>query len=435
MENKTESKDQSKEQSNLMKNKNFLYLIISKLISTTGTFVQSAALALFIIDKTESSVLFASVLMATLIPKVVVSPFCGVVVDWLDRKKLLVGLDMLSGALLIIVSFLISDSMVNLPLIYGVSIGLGLISAVYEPTTMAIMPGIVEKEDLDGANSMSMIIAALGNILGPVIGVALYSALGITVVFLVNGISFIIGALLEMLMVVTSENMTEEKRTLSKFKSDFSEGMSYIANHSRLKLIIICILIQNCFFNGATQVGIPFISRMDLKVSNSQFALIEVVLIIGVILGAVLSAKIRNDKSTDDLFVSMLRLISLSFLGIAVIAFGVLPDLTLSFYIVLGLFMVLGITSINVTIAFQSEIQKQVDNKFLGRISSLVLSLIMASIPLGQVLYGWMLNSMESFIPFVITSVVIMCVSAYYKKASKQILSFVKGEENYETTY
>lgn len=59
----------------------------SKLISTLGTFIQNTAFALYVLDKTQSSTLFATVLMATLIPKILVGLFCGVLVDWFDRKK------------------------------------------------------------------------------------------------------------------------------------------------------------------------------------------------------------------------------------------------------------------------------------------------------------------------------------------------------------
>lgn len=110
----------------IVKSKSFIILVLAKFISSIGTFVQSMAFALYVIDKTGSSILFASILMAALIPRVLLSPFCGVVVDWLNRKRLLVTLDLIIGSLLLIIALLIGSDEISLPIIYGIAIAVGL---------------------------------------------------------------------------------------------------------------------------------------------------------------------------------------------------------------------------------------------------------------------------------------------------------------------
>ncbi|QDQ02117.1 MFS transporter [Lysinibacillus fusiformis] len=405
----------------IFKSKSFIILILAKFISSVGTFVQSMAFALYVIDKTESSLQFASILMAALIPRVLLSPFCGVVVDWLNRKRLLVTLDFISGSLLIIIALVIGSGEISMPIIYGIAIALGIMSSFDEPMVMTIIPSIFKEEkDVSAANAVNMIVLALGNMIGPILGVLIYTNFGIGTVLLVNGTSFLFAALIQMFMQIPTDNVSDEKRTLKKFRVDFTEGIRYLWQDKRMKIILLCIIIQNCFFNGATQVGIPFISRVDLKVSNTQFALIEIVVILGVIFGASLSGLIKKKLTTDQLFVRMINIIGLAFLCIGIVVFGIINNLQVSFYLILALYLVLGITSINVSIAFQTELQKEVDNKFLGRISSIVIALIMASVPIGQGIYGWMFEVLPSEVPFIISAVVILAIAFSYRQVMKK---------------
>lgn len=163
-------------------------------------------------------------------------------------------------------------------------------SSFDEPMVMTIIPSIFKAEkDVAAANAVNMIVLALGNMIGPILGVLIYTNFGIAIVLIVNGISFLFAALIQLFMQIPTDNVSDEKRTLKKFRVDFTEGIRYILQDKRMKIILSCIIFQNCFFNGATQVGIPFISRVDLKVSNTQFAFIEIIVILGVVFGASLS--------------------------------------------------------------------------------------------------------------------------------------------------
>ena len=401
-----------KEKSNVLKNKSFIFLLISKFTSLIGTFVQSTAFALYVIDKTQDSMLFASILMATLIPKVILSPLCGVLVDWFDRKKLLIFLDVISGGILLLIGLTVGNDL-SVAMIAFICMLLGIINAMDEPTTMAIMPSIVSKENLQSGNAINMIVSSLGNIIGPILGAILYTAAGIRVTLIFNALSFLIGGLFNLFIKVDKFAVEDKIKSLGRFKSDLVDGFKYIWNEKRIVKIIVCIFIQNAFFNGATTVGIPFVAKTVFNVTNNEYAMIEVVVVFGVILGALFSGLMQKGISSDKLFVRMLGLISICFFSISVVCMGFLSA-KLAFYFMLGLYLLLGIASINITISFQSELQKEIKPEMLGRISSLVLALIMSSIPIGQFIYGLIFKWMNPAIPFVITAVIIFIITVYY---------------------
>jgi len=83
----------------LLKEKNFSLLMFGKFISLTGTQMQEFALSLYVLKITGSATLFASVIIVAMIPQLLLSPIAGVFADWLDRKKIIVYLDIISGIL------------------------------------------------------------------------------------------------------------------------------------------------------------------------------------------------------------------------------------------------------------------------------------------------------------------------------------------------
>lgn len=76
---------------------NLQFLMMWKFISLVGTQMQSFALSLYVYKKTDSASMFASVIVAALIPQILLSLIAEVFADWIDRKKIIVYLDILSG--------------------------------------------------------------------------------------------------------------------------------------------------------------------------------------------------------------------------------------------------------------------------------------------------------------------------------------------------
>lgn len=411
---------------NIIKNHNYYKLVGGKLFSIIGTFVQSTAFSLYIIDTLNDSLIFATILMSALIPRIVLGPLGGVFVDWFDRKKLLVGIDIASGLLLVSTAVLFGNNL-SLPVIYFICIGLGILNSIDDPLVMSLIPELVEEKDLSNANSINTFSSAIGNIIGPILGVVVYTNFGIESVLYFNGISFLLGAFLETAMKVRTNSIVTQKNFLS-FKNDFKEGLNYIFNNKLVFLIMSSIFIQNCFFNGATTVGIPYVARQVLKISNGQFASLEIILIVGTILGLVVSPKISGNYPLVKIFPRLLLGISGCFLLIGLICLLLGEAQQVSFYLILVVYTVLGALSINMNISFQTEMQKIVDSEMFGRVSSLILSLIMASVPLGQLLYGYLYRVMNPSVPFLLTFSVIVVVSIVFSLVAKNN-SFVVSED------
>lgn len=141
---------------NLLKDKNFSLLMFGKITSLIGSYMQSFALSLFVLNTTGSASKFASILAVALIPELILAPFAGVIVDWFDRKKILIALDLASGGVVTIfaIIYFVSGEM-PLIYIYILVITLSLISTIDNPTLQTIIPTITKKKDLVEANALN----------------------------------------------------------------------------------------------------------------------------------------------------------------------------------------------------------------------------------------------------------------------------------------
>ena len=78
--------------------RNFTLLLLGQISSLLGNYTLKFALSMYVLDKTGSASIFASLLAAALLPTILLSPLGGILADRADRRRSMVTLDVLSGA-------------------------------------------------------------------------------------------------------------------------------------------------------------------------------------------------------------------------------------------------------------------------------------------------------------------------------------------------
>lgn len=161
----------------LHRQKNFVLLILGKLVSLLGSNMQQFALSLYVLALTGSATIFASILSIIIIPRIILSPLAGVFGDWFDRKKSIVFLDLINAGILGIYALLFSlGGGLTLPLIYVLVILLEITEIFFGSAAVGIMPSIVSKDQLMEANSYASLVLNIGQLAAPLIAAGLYAA-------------------------------------------------------------------------------------------------------------------------------------------------------------------------------------------------------------------------------------------------------------------
>lgn len=177
----------------LRRSPGFARLWLSQVISLTGDWFNVIALNTLVARYTDGSGLAISLLMlARFVPPLVVGPFAGVLVDRFDRKRLLIGSNLLRAV--VVMGFLLADSPGDVWLIYGLTFLQFTLSAVFEPGQAAITPNLVAAEDLITANTLGSITWSLMLALGAIIGGVVSAIFGTAVALMIDALTFALAA-------------------------------------------------------------------------------------------------------------------------------------------------------------------------------------------------------------------------------------------------
>jgi MFS family permease len=225
-----------------------LLILLGGFVSGLGSMMMSFALSLYVLDVTGSGTKFASVLAMAIIPRLIFGPFAGVLSDRISRKKTMVVLDIASGLVtLIFVVLFMNSAEKPLIMIYIFVFILTSISIFFEPSSVAIVSDVVKKDDLPKYNSIMQFLFTFTRLLSPAIAGLLYSAVGITSLIIINGISFLASAISEMFIKIENESIEKANKESSFFKS-FTEGIKFIKGTYEIMLLMFFALIGNLAF-------------------------------------------------------------------------------------------------------------------------------------------------------------------------------------------
>lgn len=401
---------------NLLKNKDFSLLMVATFISTVGTIVQNTALSLYVLDTTQSSVKFASVLVLSSLPQLILGPFCGVISDWVDRKKFMVILNMISAMVIIVPTILLFNNKITLSVIYAIVITLGFIMAFYSPTSAGVIRIIVKDKNLSDAYAINSLIDSIEYMIAPMIGAIVYSLFGLKIIFLLNGLSFILAAILQFKIHIPLKKETIDKLSFKKFNSDFIQGITYIFNNKNLWYLAVTIMLFNFFSAPLFSVGTGYIAKLQFKVSNEQFSLIETIGVIASFMGPFLYAFTKNKISLQKLFQLSIFISAILILLISLISTNFINNLFGSYVLYLILFFIISLVEGPLNIAIMTLIQNSIDIEYIGRSNGIITTMFIGLVPLGQLFYGMLFDYMYIAIPYVISAIAYIALIMFYRR-------------------
>ena len=404
----------------LLKDKNFLLLMFGKITSLIGSSMQTFALSLFVLATTGSATKFASILAVTMIPELILGPFAGVFVDWFDRKKIIISLDLLSGVVVSTFAaiYFITGEM-PIGYIYILAITLSLISTLFQPTIQTIIPTITKKDDLIEVNSINSLIMSLGNVLAPLLAGILYGLVGLKIIFALNAVSFLVSAFAEFFIEIPKTNKMKEKPSLNLFWKDFSDGIKFSVQNKIILSIVTLAMILN-FALGSFTIGTVYICKSILVVSDFQFGLAEAIGVAGMIIASFTTGYLGKKYSVGKNIYQSLLAVGIITASFALVIFGPFkgnfrtnfPPYILLLIITSLWCLFIGIANIFIGTLFQ----KIVPLDYMGRVGTVLGTISMAAMPLSSMVFGILFDIMPATIIFSISGAMVIIPVLLYKK-------------------
>jgi len=178
-------------------NINIILYLAGKIVSLLGTHIYTFAISLYILKTTGSGTSFALSVLLGMVPRIILSPVAGSLADKRNRKKMVVGLDTLSGIIVLGLVLVSSIYGLRLVFIYATTLLLAIVNTFFDVSIGASIPNLVSDKNLVKINSYTQASTSLAAIMGPILGGLVYGLVPLKLFLIINGISFLISAFSE----------------------------------------------------------------------------------------------------------------------------------------------------------------------------------------------------------------------------------------------
>lgn len=241
-----------------LKTRNFRLYFGGMCVSLIGTWMQQIAMSWLVYQLTGSVFLLATVTFMAQIPILLVTPFMSVFVDRFDRRKILVLTQTLSMFQALLMALLTLTGLIEVWHIMVLSLFIGCINALDNPTRQAFYPSLVPKENLSNAIALNSAVINGSRLIGPAVGGILIGIFGEGLCFLLNGISYL-GVIIALFMMRLSPFIPQSNH--QNMFTDIREGFSYVAGNIPIRALLLLMSVISFF-------GLPLMTFIPAYVKD-----------------------------------------------------------------------------------------------------------------------------------------------------------------------
>jgi MFS family permease len=366
-----------------LQNRNYRLFYTGQAISLSGTWMQTIAQAILVIQLTDSKIALGTVTMLQFLPITMFVLFAGVIADRVPKRNFIFATRTLAMAQAIILAVLVYSGHVQLWHVYVLAFVLGIANAFEQPTRQAFIVEMVGKKDLMNAIALNSGLFNGARLIGPAIGGVIIDLFGVETAFLLNGLSFI-PILLSLALMDTSQLEQPERRVAGRMNplGELREGLSYAFRTPSAFLIIILVAIVGTFGYNFT-VMLPLISEYVLDRGSRGLGFMTAAVGLGALISALVLAN-RSRAAISTLFVG----------GFAFTALLAAVALSQWYLLTLALLLLLGLANTAFASTANTSLQLAAPDHLRGRVMALYMLLFAGSTPIGGFLTGFLAETM-----------------------------------------
>ena len=397
-------------QENVMKNRNFLLSFLGAAVSNIGNLFYSFAVSFYLLSLTNNNAIIQGAYLG-----VCGAIFCVVVIfggtfsDRYHNGKIMYICDYLKGLVITLGTLAIlfignNDFKVVILFIVG---GVGqVISGIFSPASTALLPKILDENQIQQANAYHSILNSVQAIIGAMLAALLYSILPATTIFFICAGCYVASAISEMFIRYNHIAPTD-KTSVKVVLRDMKDGLKYLLGFKPLLILCIYILIIN-FFASPYGENIPaYIAATDI--TNTPHMLENIlkpeswtsVFGIGMGMGSIIGSIILSSRPQKEKCSPALKKLLLLFgiymmvmfaeyyifveKGVSMNAFLISMTLTL---------FIGGILLVFINIPISTTLIAKTDKQMVGKVSGLISCASQGLIPISTFLSGVVIQTL-----------------------------------------
>ncbi len=297
---------------------NFMIFFISQTVSELGTSMTGFATVIWMYSNSGQVMSSSLLAICSTVPYLIVSLLGGVVVDKMNKKKIMLICDSIAaaGSVMLLGCYILGY--LQLWVLCLVNIINGFMNAFQNPASQVAVTLLVEQKDYARIGGIQSTMGALVGIFQPILATTILNVLGLQWILIVDLCTFIFAFLVLLFVVqIPDEIASDSQSSFSEIWNGLKEGIDFISGNRPILMLLIMYCILE--FIGAISFDGMFTPLLLAKTNNNEtiVGIVSSFMAIGCIVASVILSMMEQPKKKLPImyFGSYMCLIGITLFG------------------------------------------------------------------------------------------------------------------------
>ena len=348
----------------------FFVILAGQTLSSLGSHLTEFSLSVWIFQETGSPVQFAVGLLTSTVPRILLQPLIGVLVDRWNRKTVMIVADSILALRTVAVFILLTLGRLSVVHIYALNLAASIFGGFHSLAWSASKTLLVPKKHLARVNGLTSTLSSAKGLVSPALAGALYVTIGVRGIVAIDLISWLF-AIVPLFLVTVPTPAIQTTSERDRLVDDIRQGWRHLS--SMPGLVYLLAFYSSVGFVGITTEVLlaPYILSFG---SAADYGIVQSGASLGFLAGGILLTLLGNPGKVVRIIIALETLICVC--GALV---GVFPTL----WVVVPLMAVYSATVAFCDGTIMTLWQRKVRPELQGRVFALKETLTMALMPIG----------------------------------------------------
>lgn len=356
----------------VLKQKEFMKLVVANVINRFGDSVDSIAFTWMVYALTNSAAWSAIIFGVNRIPTIFLQPFAGAMVENKNKKIIMVIMDVIRGICVSIIAILYILKLLNPWILLAMTLVISSAEAFRGPAGNAVLPKILDKECFEFGLSLNSTLTNVVELGGLAVAGAIIALLGTQTAIFIDAATFWGSALIILFIRTGEEKAAREEIKVQEYFDTLKNGFDYTRKNRIIMNFILLAMATNGILVPLNSLMAPLVKDV-LKQGEFMLSVISVSLSVGMITGSTLYPYVAKKlKNRTIIFVGGMVL---SLYYISFVICGKFSNYSMLVYgICIATSFLTGNVASFLTSTLSVQFMKQVNTEYLARVSAIMNS-------------------------------------------------------------
>lgn len=394
----------------------FALILLAQFCSLLGQEVLQFVLPLYLLDVTGSGTRFGLAIACGFVPYTLLSPIGGVLADRTRKRGIMMGVNAALVAVLL-VFLALKDAGDPFALVVFATMASFVAQALYQPSIQSTVPFVLAAPDVPRGVALVSQIGSLTTLSGPVVGAAVYGAVGLVPVVLISLAAFAVsGAVVALAVRFPCEPASWEGGALAMVRDDLAEAVRYLRDKPLLLGGMATATFVNVSAGALISVGTVYVVTITLGLPAAYASFAQMAMGAGSLVGHSLLAIAPRRFSLRR---------SAPYVGGIAAAMGVAAWVLspAAFMAPMVVFLVLTASYAFATMSgglmgscMLAELQAGAPSALVGKLIALFMTLVNCATPLGQAVFGVLFDVLPAWTIALATALELAVVAGAWRR-------------------